>query len=293
MDKKLTRGEIVRQIKAGNILVNGKNVKPSYLLKTNDKIEINISEKENGLALNGKVKFEIISQDENIIVVNKPAGLQVHPSTRQETDTLVNGLLFKFQEIGQVGDAPDVRPGIVHRLDRGTSGILIVARNQEVYLLLKNKFKKREMKKTYWAVVHGAPEKSGLIDAPMARAADYKKQIIATGKTRTKVREAVTAYETLAKNDQYALLEVSPRTGRTHQIRVHLASIGHSIVGDEKYTLKKFADDDVMDRLFLHAKSLEFEMNGKEYKFEAPLSVEFESFLKNEGIYPRGLTKRG
>jgi 23S rRNA pseudouridine1911/1915/1917 synthase len=293
LNMEITRGEIIRQIKEGNILVDGKRVKPSYMLRTGDKIEINISEKEKDLVSNKAVKFRVIAQDENMIVINKPAGLQVHPSTRNETDTLVNGLLCKFPEIGNVGDAPKIRPGIVHRLDRGTSGVLIVARNQETYLSLKKKFKNREMRKKYWAIVYGTPEKNGIIDTPLARAADYKKQIIAGEKTRTKIRTAVTEYEALVTSDKFALLEVSPKTGRTHQIRVHLTSIGHPILGDEKYMCKKFAIDDNTKRLFLHAKSLEFEMHGKKYQFAAPLPLDFQNFLVEEGLYSRGLTERG
>jgi len=293
LNMEMTRGEIIRHIKSGNVLVNGEPVKPSHLLREGDEIAINIPEKGMGLVPNEKVEFGIISQDENIIAVNKPAGLQVHPSARNETDTLVNGLLSKFPEIGQVGDAPEIRPGIVHRLDRGTSGVLAVARNQKTFLSLKKKFKDREMKKIYWAVVYGVPEKTGIIDAPLARAANYKKQIIAGEKTRTTVRAAVTEYATLAASEKYALLEVSPKTGRTHQIRVHLASIGHPIVGDEKYARKIFSDSRGAKRLMLHAGSLEFEMDGQKYRFEAPVPADFEEFLKNSGISPRGLTKRG
>ena len=293
LDMEITRGEIIRQIKEGNIIIDGKKVKPSYILKTDDEIEIDISEKEKMLVPNKNVKFEIIAQDENIIAINKPAGLQVHPSFKNENDTLVNGLLHYFPEIGMVGDAPEVRPGIVHRLDQGTSGVIVVARNQAAYLWLKKKFKNREMKKRYWAVVHGAPEKNGSIDSPLARAANYKKQIVATEKTKTKIRAAVTEFVRLKKNDEYALLEVSPLTGRTHQIRVHLTSIGHPIFGDEKYTCKKFPNKEIASRLFLHAKKLEFEENGRRYQFEAPLPADFHDFLKNAGLLPQGVDEKG
>ncbi|MFA7319175.1 MAG: RluA family pseudouridine synthase [Parcubacteria group bacterium] len=293
LNMEMTRGEIIRQIKDGKILVNGKKIKPSYVLKENDEIAMDIAEKENRILPNEKVRFGIISQDENIIVVDKPAGLQVHPSARNEKDTLVNGLLDKFPEIEKVGDAPAIRPGIVHRLDLGTSGILVVARNQETFLSLKKKFKDREMKKKYWAVVHGAPEKNGVIDAPLARAANYKKQIVANGKTRTMIRAAVTEYEVLEKNDRFALLEVSPKTGRTHQIRVHLSSIGHPIVGDEKYAQKKFTDNAGANRLMLHAKKLEFGLGTKKYRLEVPLPSDFRDFLEKNGLSPKGLTKRG
>ena len=293
LNMEMTRGEIIRQIKNGSVLVNKMPVKPSYLLKKNDEVEMDITEGAVVLSPNKNVKFGIIFQDENMIVVDKPAGLQVHPSTKNESNTLVHGLLYKFPEIGNVGDAPETRPGIVHRLDRGTSGVLIVARNQKTFLSLKQKFKNREMKKKYWAVTYGAPEKSGIIDAPLARAAHYKKQIVASGKTKTKIRAAVTEFITLEKSEKYALLEVSPRTGRTHQIRVHLTSIGHPIVGDEKYAQKKFSNEETAPRLFLHALTLEFEHDGQKYKFASPAPADFQDFLEKNGLWPKGLTKRG
>ena len=290
LDKKKTRGEIVRQIKDGNVLVDGKGIKPSHLLKQGEKVEFDMTEEVAGLAPNKNVKFGIISQDENMLVVDKPAGLQVHPSSRNEKDTLVNGLLYRFPEISDVGDAPKTRPGIVHRLDRGTSGVMVVARNQEIYSWLKKKFKEREMRKKYWAVVYGEPSPKGIIDAPLARAANYKKQIIAGKKTRTKIRSAVTEYETLKTFQGMSLLEVFPRTGRTHQIRVHLTSIGHPIVGDEKYARKQSVFKSDAARLLLHAKSLTFEEAGKKYKFEAPLPDDFRVFLEKTGLLPEGLT---
>lgn len=287
----IPRGEIIRQIKKGAVLVDEKIVKPSYLLKQGDKISFSIEEKVQALLPNKKITFEILYQDENIIAINKPSGLQVHPSTKNETDTLVHGLLHKFPEIASVGDVPEIRPGIVHRLDRSTSGVLIVARNQTTYLQLKKKFQSREIRKRYWAVVYGCPEKQGFIDSPLARATDYKKQIIATEKTKTKIRAAATDFKKLSSSDQYALLEVSPHTGRTHQIRVHLTSIGHPIVGDEKYTHKQFMDEKKTPRLLLHAKNIEFENSGREYAFEAPLPPDFQDFLKKNNLWPEGLTK--
>ena len=278
-----TRGEVIRQIREGNVLVNNEKIKPSYMLKAEDVIRIEVLEKKSGLELDQKMKLEIIAQNDDFVVINKPVGLQVHPDFRKTQDTLVNGLLYKFPEIKNVGDMPELRPGIVHRLDRATSGVLIVAKNQQTFLELKQKFKDRKMKKIYWAVVYGRTEENGVIDAPLASAADYKKQIVADAKTRTKIRSAMTDYVTLKNFDKFSLLEVSPRTGRTHQIRVHLSSIGHPIVGDEKYARKEFVNDDA-PRLFLHAKSLEFEMAGQKYKFIAPLPTDFAEFLEKNGL---------
>jgi 23S rRNA pseudouridine1911/1915/1917 synthase len=280
-----TRGEIVRNIKAGSVLVNNKKTKPSYILKKGDELEINLENKKTGVVSNKKIKFEIIYKDKDIIVINKPAGLQVHPGRKKETDTLVNGLISKFSEIKNVGDDPENRPGIVHRLDKDTSGVMIVARNQEVFFELKNKFKNREVSKKYLSVVHGKLEnKTGIIEKPIARAGNYKKQVIAGGKTRTKIRSAVTEYRVVKEFGDYSLVEVVPKTGRTHQIRVHLTSIGHPIVGDKKYALKSISEIKAIRRQLLHAESIEFELKGKKYEFGAPPPKDFLDFLA-------GLTK--
>ncbi len=283
-DEKITRGEIIRNIKSGNITVNNKTVKPSYILKENDAIEVmkheTYSMKQKEIISSSKIKFEIIYKDENIIVINKPAGLQVHPSAKKEQDTLVNGLIYKFPEIKKVGDEPENRPGIVHRLDKDTSGIMLVARNQKTFEVLKSKFKNREIQKTYWALVYGKLEnKKGLIDAPLARSADYKKQTIARAKTKTKIREAVTEYKVLQEFENYSLVEVKPKTGRMHQIRIHLSSIGHSILGDEKYRLKNMKAKENIVRHLLCAKKIEFNLNGQNFKFEIELPDDFKAHI--------------
>lgn len=273
-----TRGEIIRQIREGAVLVNGKKIKPSYILKENDKMEINLEEKNEKLVPNKKIKLEIIYEDKNIIVVNKPAGLPVHPDFREKNNTLVNALLVKFPEIKNVGEDP-MRPGIVHRLDKDTSGVMVVARNQKTFLGLKEKFKNRKIEKKYWAIIHGKLEKKeGIIDKPLARSSSYRKQVIAGKKTKTKIREATTYYKVLREWKNYSLLEVAPKTGRMHQIRVHLASVGHPIVGDKVYKTKNTGKIEA-PRQMLHAKSLEFKLNGKKYKFIAELPADFKKFL--------------
>ncbi len=286
LNEEITRGEIIRQIKSGHVLVSGKQIKPSYILKENDEIDLNLSEKVATTLPNENVFFEIIFKNENFLIINKPAGLQVHPDFKRQRNTLANGLLFRFPEISEVGDAPELRPGIVHRLDQGTSGVMLVARNQKTFLALKEKFKNREIEKKYWAVVFGTPPKSGTIDAPMARAANYKKQIIAVTKTKTKIRSAVTEYETLKSAGEFSLVEASPKTGRTHQIRVHLSSLGHPILGDEKYTKKDTPKNVEAKRLMLHAKNLKFELDGQKYEFEAPLPDDFQEFLGRKELLP-------
>ena len=281
-----TRGEIIRNIKNGNVLVNGKETKPSHALKENDIVEINIPEKAVGIIANENVKFEIVFENEDFIVINKPAGVQVHPSAKKEQDTLVNGLLFKFPEISTVGDAPEIRPGIVHRLDKDTSGVMLVARNEKTFEKLKKKFKNHEIQKTYWAIAHGRLEnKKGIIDKPLARARNYKKQTIANAKTQTKVREALTEYEVLKEIGDYSLIELKPKTGRTHQIRIHLSSLRHPIAGDEKYCLKNIKSNrdiklPACNRHLLHAKEIKFSLNGKNFEFEASLPNDFLRFLE-------------
>lgn len=274
-----SRGEIIRQIKSGNVLVNKKIVKPSYVLKEKDIIETVISEQgsENGIVANSYIKLNIIFQDKNIIVVDKPAGLQVHPDHNKKDNTLVNVLIAKFPEIKEVGDDP-IRPGIVHRLDKDTSGIMIVARNQNTFEELKKKFKNREVEKQYRAIVYGKPEKEGVIDKPLARASNYKKQVVAGRKTKTKIRAAVTKYKALKSWGGYSFLEVMPKTGRMHQIRVHMASIGHPIVGDNIYKSKRIKKVAAV-RQMLHARSIKFELFGKNYRFSAGEPEDFRRFL--------------
>lgn len=274
----ISRGEIIRQIKNGNVKVNNKIVKPSYILKDGDIIEHGAWNMEQvNVMPNSSIKLEIIYEDGNIIVVNKPAGIQVHPDNNEKNNTLVNGLLYKYPEIIGVGEDA-TRPGIVHRLDKDTSGIIVIARNQKAFSELKRKFQNREIEKKYWAIVYGKPDESGVIDKPLARATTYKKQVIAGKKTKTKIREAITHYKILKNWDSCSLIEVTPKTGRFHQIRVHMASIGHPVVGDKLYKLKKIANIST-PRQLLHAKNVKFELFGKEFEFEADAPRDFDVFL--------------
>ena len=284
MNGVITRGEIIREIKKGNILLNGKIAKPSNLLKKADEISIALKEKASQLLANPKVKVKVIHQDKNIIVIDKPAGLSVHPTSFEDKDTLVNGLLAKFPEIENINDGSvgsEFRPGIVHRLDKYTSGVMVVARNKKAFSALKKIFQERKADKKYLAIVAGSlPEKNGVIEKPLASSASHMKQIIAHRKTRTKVRPAVTEYSVLKEYGDYSLVEVLPKTGRTHQIRIHLTSIGHPIVGDKIYKNKAAAPEARAKRQLLHAQSLAFELFGKKYQFAAQPPKDFQDFLK-------------
>jgi 23S rRNA pseudouridine1911/1915/1917 synthase len=234
---------------------------------------------------------EIIYENNDMIVVNKPAGLMVHGVRGHVSaePTLADILLKKYPEIRTVGDEPNMRPGIVHRLDKDTSGVMVVARNQKSFEHLKSLFKTREIKKTYVALVLGVPkEEKGIINRSIG---------IKNGTTKRSVRSekmakpAVTEYKIVAtrhwprgtseKSQSYSLLEVYPKTGRTHQIRVHLTSIGHPIVGDALYGPKK--QPPWAKRLMLHAASIEFsDGHGGRLRFDAEIPKEFEEIFKRK-----------
>lgn len=277
-----SRGEIAEKIKNGEVLVNGKKVKPSYRLEENDQLEIeNFSNQQKKLLPNENINLEIIFEDENILVINKPAGLQVHPSDCKQTDTLTNALVARYAEISDVHDdsvEAYLRPGIVHRLDKDTSGVMVIAKNRKTFDELKKLFKDRNITKKYLALVVGKVEdESGIIEKPLARSSGFSKQLVARENTKTKIRQAVTQYAVVERFGDFTLLEVLPKTGRMHQIRVHLASIGHSIVGDVIYG-EKSRKPKVAKQL-LHAKSLSFNLGEKQYDFEAEIPADFADFL--------------
>jgi len=231
--------------------------------------------------------IKIIYEDKDIVVVNKPAGMIVHGVTGKVSaePALTDILLKKYPEIKTVGDEPMLRPGIVHRLDKDTSGVMVVARNQGSFDYLKSLFKTRDMKKTYVAVVAGVPkEKQGIIDRPIGIRSGTTKRSVESKKM---AKPAVTEYEVLkttdatnglGKESPFALLSVSPKTGRTHQIRVHLTSIGHPIVGDALYGPKK--QPPWASRLMLHAASIEFtSSSGSRLRFDAEVPKEFEEIF--------------
>ncbi len=217
---------------------------------------------------------EVIHEEKDFLVINKPSGWQVHaarhatghpgaPSTSSKHDTLVDWLVKRYPELKKVGDDPELRPGIVHRLDKDTSGVMLVARTQDSFEYFKSLFQKHEIKKKYLALVVGMPKQHhGVIDAPIGIRSGTLKRSIHSNKM---MKEAVTEYRVVKKIGENSLLEVVPKTGRTHQIRVHLASIGHPVIGDRLYGKSHAAS-----RLALHALSLEFTArDGRRLKFEA------------------------
>jgi 23S rRNA pseudouridine1911/1915/1917 synthase len=223
---------------------------------------------------------EIIYKDANILGVVKPAGLLMHtlPNAKGPEPTLADWLKERFPEIAKVGDEPDLRPGLVHRLDRHTSGIVVVARTQAAFAKIKSLFQSREIQKTYLALVFGTPKKErGTIDLPIGIISGSTKRSVRSEKMR---KEATTDYVTLAAFDGYSLLAVRPRTGRTHQIRVHLASEGHPIVGDPLYTKRKVP---FAKRLMLHAYALELPLENRRLRLEAQPGEDFLKVLRDAG----------
>ncbi|TAK96524.1 RluA family pseudouridine synthase, partial [Patescibacteria group bacterium] len=288
---KISRGEVIRKIKSETILVNNQGVKPSYVLKVGDVIVIEPQEKQvakKGPVPNSKIKIKVISNNDNFLVINKPAGIQVHPDAHEKNRTVVNWLMAKYPKTRDVHDGSreaELRPGIVHRLDKDTSGVMVIAKNQKTFKALKKLFQSRQVRKIYLAIVHGQLEKkAGLIEKPLAKAASYKKQTIASSRTKTKVRSAVTEYRVMNATKDYSLLEVYPKTGRTHQIRVHLTSIGHPIMGDALYKGKGTitASGPLPERHLLHASQLEFSLAGKKYTFRTALPDEFFGYFPME-----------
>jgi len=233
------------------------------------------------------LNIPIIYEDKNFVAVNKPAGLLVHgfkvtvggEKRHIAESTLVDWFLEKYPEAKGVGDLPRWRSGIVHRLDKETSGVMLIAKNQEYFNYLKSLFKNHEINKTYLALVKGniKPD-SGIIDKPIGLKSGTIKRTVFT-KNAKMIKSALTEYKVKEYFPMYSLLEVSPRTGRTHQIRVHLASLGHPVVGDKLYGGGKVKD---LDRLFLHAYSLEFSpLPGKKLKLIADLPQDLTDYLRS------------
>jgi len=221
------------------------------------------------------MKIPIIYEDQDILIINKPARLLVHPTTKGEKNTLVDWLIKKYPQIKNVGENKQ-RPGIIHRLDKDTSGLLIIAKNQKTYLFFKDQFKNHKIEKKYIALVFGKlKEKKGIITKSISRS--RKKGRIQTTAPIGKRKEAITRYKVLKEYLDYSLLEIRPKTGRTHQIRVHLTSIGHPIAGDKQYKFKRQLSPKDLNRQFLHANYLKFSMPNKEIK-------EFSLFLPEELI---------
>ena len=266
---------IQKLLQEEKIFVNNKKEKPSYKTKLNDIIKIQEIEIKELNIKPEDIPIEIIYEDNDIIVVNKPKGLVVHPANGNPDGTLVNAIMNICKDsLSGIGGA--LRPGIVHRLDKDTSGLLIIAKNDKAHINLSNQIKNREIIKKYIALVKGVvKENKATIDMPIGRSnSDRKKMAV-----RKDGKNAVTHFEVLKRYKDYTLLDIKIDTGRTHQIRVHLANIGYPVVGDMVYSNGKNPFG-VIGQM-LHAKSLEFKhpITGKILKLEAPIPEYFQKVL--------------
>ena len=275
VDTDITRTSAQRLIEDGNILVNGKNAKVSYKIQENDKISVEIPEPKQIELKAQNIPIEIIYEDSDIIVVNKPKGMVVHPANGNPDGTLVNVIMAICKD-SLSGIGGEIRPGIVHRIDKDTSGLLIVAKNDNAHVKMSEQIKNHEVKKTYIALVRGVfKENEATIDMPIGRSTSDRKKM-AVNKNG---KNAITHIKVLKRFDKYTLLKVNIETGRTHQIRVHLSHIGYSIVGDYTYSNGK-NEFDVIGQC-LHAQKLEFKhpITQKDMCLEAELPQYFKDIL--------------
>lgn len=245
-----SRSFITNLIKNGDVLVNGNQVKPGYSLKLNDQIYVAINEPKSLDLEPVNLDLDIVYEDSNLLVVNKPEGLVVHPAESYDGPTLVHGLLYQSDELSSINGVK--RPGIVHRIDKDTSGLLIVAKNDIAHQRLSEAFSKHEVKRIYTALVYGKIDvPKGVIDMPIGRHRTNRLKMAVDPEGK----RAVTHFKVLEQFDKYTLIECELETGRTHQIRVHMAHIGYPIVGDPIYGPKDVIGDTGQ---FLHAHTLTF-----------------------------------
>jgi len=267
---------VKRLIDNCNITVNGKNEKNSYKIKNGDIIQIDIPQPKESEIKAQDIPVDIVYEDSDIIVVNKPKGMVVHPANGNWDGTLVNAIMAICKN-SLSGIGGDIRPGIVHRLDKDTSGLLIVAKNDKAHISMSDKIKNREVTKIYYALVRGiVKENEATINMPIGRSQNDRKKmaIVKDGK------EAITHFKVLKRYNKYTLLELKIDTGRTHQIRVHLSEIGYPIVGDMTYSNGK--NEFGISGQLLHAKILEFEhpITNKKLRLETVLPNEFNMILQ-------------
>ncbi len=269
-----SRTQIQQWIKEGNITVNGETVKTNYKAQFNDKLELEIPEPELLEVEPEPIDLEIVYEDEDVIVVNKPRGMVVHPAPGHSSGTLVNGLMYHCKDLSGINGV--IRPGIVHRIDKDTSGLLMVAKNDRAHESLVNQLKAKTTKRVYKAIAHGVISHDvGTIEAPIGRDKKDRQSMTVTEDGR----DAVTHFTVLERFDNYTYVQCELETGRTHQIRVHMKYIGFPIAGDPKYGPKKTLN---IEGQALHAAVLGFEhpRTKENLLFEAPLPQEMVTLLE-------------
>ncbi|MBI3112045.1 MAG: RluA family pseudouridine synthase [Ignavibacteriales bacterium] len=286
-----TRNKVQQAIEAGLVLVNGRRVKPSHAVAPGEVLDITLSRPPRTEAIPENIPLEIVYEDDQFLIVNKPAGMVTHPAYGNYTGTLVNALLHYCNALSNVNTP--LRPGIVHRLDKETTGLMVVAKNDVAYQLIAKQFSKRTIDREYWAIVWGKfKERKGTIEASLGRSKRDRKKVTVT----VDGKHAVTEYEVLKEFEFLSLLRLKLRTGRTHQIRVHLAHIGHPVFGDPTYAGRsntwgglegKKAQRaanllKLISRQALHAKTIGFvhPTTKKEVKFDSELPDDMRSVLE-------------
>lgn len=288
-----TRNKVQKAIKDGYVWVNGKHEKASYKMLPGDEIYIELPVPPPPEAQAEELELDIVFEDEDLIIVNKKAGMVVHPAYGNWTGTLVNGLMYHVGELAGDEEEENLRPGIVHRLDKDTSGLLVVAKNDEVLAALSAKFAEKDIERTYWAIVWGTPPVEGTIEGDIGRSKHDRKLMTVLQNGRGK--QAITHYKVLEYFDYLSLVEVRLETGRTHQIRVHFNHIGHHVFGDPTYggTSVRYGPNTGqrkvmfhklitgLGRQALHAKTLGFEhpVTKEMVYFDSELPEDFQRVL--------------
>lgn len=284
-----SRSQVQNWIRKGYIKVNGAEVKTGYLIKADDRIALNLPASEPDQPFPEDIPLDVLYEDADVAVINKPAGLVCHAGAGIRSGTLVNALLHRM---GPLESGDPGRPGIVHRLDKFTSGVMLVAKNNAAHRNLAEQFKNREVEKEYLALVYGVPSPpSGTIDLPLGRDPQNRKKISTRARRK---RKAVTHYKVEEACGSMSLLKIRIETGRTHQIRVHLAQKGHPVVGDSLYGTNRSSSLPAgssraareLQRPFLHSHRLQFRhpRSGELLLFESPLPPELQQFLLNLGM---------
>ncbi|HKY21082.1 MAG TPA: RluA family pseudouridine synthase [Vicinamibacterales bacterium] len=277
-----SRSQIQRLIKDGKVTIAGHDVRPNHVVHAGDAVVIEIPEAVAPAPQPEALDLDIVYQDADVVVVNKPAGMVVHPAAGHAQGTLVNALLHEITDLSGIGG--ELRPGIVHRLDRGTSGLMVVAKNDRAHAELARQFHDREVEKEYVALVWGVVQPGRRIDLPIGRDPVDRKKMSARAR---RARSAATRVTKALQMPGVSLIHVAILTGRTHQIRVHLSEIGHPIVGDAVYGgIRRRVAADLrpllgLERPFLHAGRLVFHhpADGRKMEFEAPLPYDLQSVL--------------
>lgn len=274
----VSRSQVDKLIKSGSVRINGQVAKQGHRVKADDRIIFSVPEPKDIKAIPEEIPLNIAYEDSDLIVVDKSPGMVVHPAVGNTGGTLVNALLHYCKDLSGIGGC--VRPGVVHRLDKDTSGLIVFAKNDRSHLELSRQIKERKFRKIYTALVHGAVKSDeGIIDFPIGRNPSDRKKMAVIRSGKLKKRDALTHYRVIERFKGYTLLELDLKTGRTHQIRVHLSHIGHPIVGDRTYSRRK--DQLNAPRQLLHATILGFNhpTTGKYMEFRSKLPDDMEKIL--------------